>query len=190
MPQGESSPSSVPAFRWLFAIMEQESGFFPLGQNCYFTPQTGSKNSQHTAEKTSVTLPPARPRYHPSNPVFHVPFARKGSQVIGRDKAIAKVRQQLSEGRRTAIGHTASFQGLGGLGKTHLAVEYTYQYRDSYPNGVIWLNADQDIDAQLTGAKKKIHGLQKRTRQTPLILRRSGNPLSPHRRLCPRPLGG
>ena len=103
-----------------------------------------------TAAGVTVTVAPARPRYHPSNPVFHVPFAQKGSQVIGRDDALAKVRQQLEEGRRTAIGHTASFQGLGGLGKTQLAVEYAYQFRDSYPNGVIWLQADQDIDAQLT----------------------------------------
>lgn len=101
-------------------------------------------------EKIPVPTPTIRPNYHPSNPVFHVPFAPKGSQVIGRDEALAKVRQQLMEGRRTAIGHTASFKGLGGLGKTQLAVEYAYQYRDSYPAGVVWLNADQDIDAQLT----------------------------------------
>ena len=97
-----------------------------------------------------AATPPVRPSYHPSNPVFHVPYAQKGRQVIGRDEALAMVREQLTEGLRTSIGHTASFQGLGGLGKTQLAVEYAYQYRDSYPNGVIWLNADQDIDAQLT----------------------------------------
>ena len=28
-------------------------------------------------------------------------------------------------------------------------MEYAYRYRDEYPNGVIWLTADQDIDAQL-----------------------------------------
>jgi hypothetical protein len=42
------------------------------------------------------------------------------------------------------------FQGIGGLGKTQLAVEYAYHYKDSYPNGVYWLTADENIDAQLT----------------------------------------
>ncbi|HEY3276103.1 MAG TPA: tetratricopeptide repeat protein [Syntrophorhabdaceae bacterium] len=87
--------------------------------------------------------------YDPRNPPFFVHYRQKGDQVIGRETALAKVRQQLTTGRPTAIGQTAVFQGLGGLGKTQLAVEYAHNYRDAYPNGVIWLTADQDLDAQL-----------------------------------------
>jgi hypothetical protein len=29
-------------------------------------------------------------------------------------------------------------------------VEYAHQYQADYPNGVYWLTADEDIDAQLT----------------------------------------
>ncbi len=94
-----------------------------------------------------------RPRvadYDPCYPPFYVPYRPKGDQVIGRETALDQVRRQLSAGKRTSIGQAAVFQGLGGLGKTQLAVEYAYHYRDRYPNGVIWLTADQDIDAQLT----------------------------------------
>lgn len=96
------------------------------------------------------TLPEVNePSYHPRNYVFFVPYRPKGKQVVGRDADVESVRAQLVSGRRSAIGQTASFRGLGGLGKTQLAVEYAYRFRDQYPNGVIWLNADQDIEAQL-----------------------------------------
>ena len=88
-------------------------------------------------------------RFDPRNPVFYVPYRQKGEGVIGREEALANLRQQLLTGRQTAIGHTAAFQGLGGLGKTQLAVEYAYRFRAEYSNGVIWINADQDIEPQL-----------------------------------------
>lgn len=116
---------------------------------------TGSPDVMHDAVQpgNSSTPPPAP--YDPRNPVFFVPYRLKGDQVIGREAALQAVREQLTQGRRTAIGQTAAFQGLGGLGKTQLAVEYAYRYRDAYPNGVIWLGADQDIDAQLIELSEK-----------------------------------
>jgi hypothetical protein len=87
--------------------------------------------------------------YSPDKSVFFVPFASKGKQMIGREDVLETVHQQLWSGKRTSIGQTASFQGLGGLGKTQLAVEYAYTYQSEYPNGVIWIHADQDIFSQL-----------------------------------------
>ena len=89
------------------------------------------------------------PDYDPSHYVFHVPFRKKGNEIVGQEQALQDVREQLVGGKRSAIGQTAAFRGLGGLGKTQLAVEYAYRYQNDYPNGVIWINADQDIDAQL-----------------------------------------
>lgn len=99
-----------------------------------------------------LNTPPVEPAvtlHDPRHPVFFVPFRAKGNQVIGRAAALRAVRNQLERGQHTAIGQTASFAGLGGLGKTQLAVEYAYSFRDQYPNGVFWINADQDIDRQL-----------------------------------------
>jgi tetratricopeptide (TPR) repeat protein len=87
--------------------------------------------------------------YDPRKPVFSVPYRPKGKYLLGRDEALRQVREQLANGQPSSIGQTVGFQGIGGLGKTQLAVEYAWQFRDSYPNGVIWISADADIDAQL-----------------------------------------
>src|ERR1051325_1190889 len=118
-----------------------------LGEAAAREEQRPAAATPAKAEGKEVTLVAD---YDPRHPPFFVPFRQKGDQVIGREQALQDVRKQLTSGKRTAIGQTASFLGLGGLGKTQLAVEYAYSFKDAYPNGVIWLNADQDIDAQLT----------------------------------------
>ncbi|HEU4714253.1 MAG TPA: SIR2 family protein [Pyrinomonadaceae bacterium] len=113
---------------------------------------------QQLASVSPATLgekPIVIPDYGPHQPVFYVPFKQKGDEIVGQQKVLEDVRKQLTEGKRTAIGQTAAFRGLGGLGKTQLAIEYAYRYRDEYPNGVIWINADQDIDAQLIEIAEK-----------------------------------
>lgn len=87
---------------------------------------------------------------HPDNPYFYVPYRPKGDGVIGREEALDKVRRELIRVPSVAIGQAVAFSGLGGLGKTQLAVEYAYRFQGEYPNGVFWLNADGDIAAQLT----------------------------------------
>lgn len=87
--------------------------------------------------------------YDLERPCFSVPFPAKDDGVVGREAALEQVRQQLVEGRRTVVGQAAAFVGLGGIGKTQLAVEYCWRWRDAYPGGVYWLHADQDLDIQL-----------------------------------------
>ena len=98
----------------------------------------------------SVSATPPPILCHPDNPYFYVPYRPKGDGVIGREEALDKVRRELTRVSSVAIGQAVAFSGLGGLGKTQLAVEYAYRYQGEYPNGVFWLNADGDIAAQLT----------------------------------------
>jgi tetratricopeptide (TPR) repeat protein len=93
--------------------------------------------------------------YSQDNHVFNVPYREKGDGVVGREDALQKLRTQLTKSRGTAIGQTASFHGMGGLGKTQLAVEYAHRFKKDYPKGVIWINADQEIDSQLIQIAKK-----------------------------------
>lgn len=108
-------------------------------------------NTQHGLPQNATNpSQPLKANYDPRNPAFLVPFRAKGKFMVGRDAALEKVRQQLLAGKPTSIGQTALFQGIGGLGKTQLAVEYAHHYRDQYPTGIYWITADENIDAQLT----------------------------------------
>lgn len=111
----------------------------------------------HQSQSSSIAPPPLEANaslapsesYSPENTVFFVPYLSKGERFLGRQASLEALRSQLTKGSPTDIGQAAVLIGLGGLGKSQLAVEYAYLYRDDYPNGVIWLNADQDIDSQL-----------------------------------------
>jgi tetratricopeptide (TPR) repeat protein len=124
------------------ALDQTRTRAWPLG---YFSPtppplpDTGVLNLR----STPVAL------YSPSNPTFSVPYPAKAEHLVGRAGLLEKVRQQFLNGRPTSIGRTVSFQGIGGLGKTQSAVDYAYHYRHEYSSGVLWLEADRDVDTQL-----------------------------------------
>jgi len=85
---------------------------------------------------------------------FNVPFEGKREGAIGIEEKLKEVHESLSTTRKTSIGQARSFQGIGGLGKTQLAVEYAHKYRDSY-DSVVWLTIDQDINEQLIELAEK-----------------------------------
>lgn len=80
---------------------------------------------------------------------FNVPFPSKGEAFVGREGLRELIWEKLNKSGRSAISQAVNITGIGGLGKTQLAVEYAEKYRDRYENGVFWLTADEDITAQL-----------------------------------------
>ncbi|MEM8641839.1 MAG: tetratricopeptide repeat protein, partial [Cyanobacteria bacterium P01_G01_bin.54] len=77
---------------------------------------------------------------------------------VGRENALTTLHQQLQGTDRVAI---ASVTGMGGVGKTELALQYARANASSYPAGLCWLSAREvDLGAQILAFGRKQLGLE------------------------------
>ena len=101
-------------------------------------------------------------RFHPEKPIFpaneaqpakqksssplqtdniwHVPYPRNPF-FTGREDVLTRLRQTLIADRLASLVPTQIISGLDGIGKTQIALEYAYRYRDDY-QAVLWVRAD------------------------------------------------
>ncbi|MBL8658811.1 MAG: tetratricopeptide repeat protein [Rhodospirillales bacterium] len=83
---------------------------------------------------------PEEPRFPGALPaVWNLP--RRNPHFTGRQELIDRLHRNLTAGRATALTQTAAVHGLGGVGKTDLATEYAYHFKDDYDVGW-WLRAE------------------------------------------------
>jgi tetratricopeptide (TPR) repeat protein/predicted MPP superfamily phosphohydrolase len=102
-----------------------------------------------TKDSPSATAVVSGETYSLANPCFYIPYYSKGDRLVGRQVELAEITRLLSE-PITKSGRVA-LSGIGGLGKTQLAVEYCSSHTDLYPGGIYWLDAgsDQNLEGQL-----------------------------------------
>ncbi len=77
-----------------------------------------------------------------SFPLWTVPYLRNPF-FTGREDLLDQLHQKLTDTkttRRAALTQPQAIKGLGGIGKTQIAVEYAYRSRDLYAC-IFWLNA-------------------------------------------------
>jgi hypothetical protein len=86
--------------------------------------------------------------------VFSLSDATEVERFVAREEELAMIHNELGRGsgRRTAVVH-----GLGGMGKTQLAVAYATHHRDDY-SAVFWLNArdETSLKQSFASAAKRI----------------------------------
>jgi len=59
-------------------------------------------------------------------------------EFVGRDKQLTELHQLLQKNSQVVI---AAINGMGGVGKTELAIQYAKQHLLDYPGGICWVNA-------------------------------------------------
>ena len=74
---------------------------------------------------------------------FFVPFPRN-PDFVGRTDDLERLHATLQQREPVGI-RPAGLTGMGGIGKTQLAVEYVYRFKDAYPDGIFWINAAEPL---------------------------------------------
>jgi tetratricopeptide (TPR) repeat protein len=74
-------------------------------------------------------------------------------KFVGREDAMNTLHEQLQQSERVV---SSAVSGMGGIGKTELALQYAHQYKqERYPGGVCWLRArDENVGVQLVNYAK------------------------------------
>lgn len=70
---------------------------------------------------------------------WNVPFSRNPF-FTGRSDLLTTLHEQLNKGQQAAFVQFQALTGLGGIGKTQIAIEYAYRYRGEY-YAVFWVRA-------------------------------------------------
>src|SRR6266567_9139 len=76
------------------------------------------------------------------SPYWSVPLPRNPF-FTGREELLTALHQQLAAGQIVAVNQTLALHGLGGVGKTQVALEYTYRHVLDY-QAVFWIEAEQE----------------------------------------------
>lgn len=81
-----------------------------------------------------------------SNCYFNLPLSGV-VEFVGREKELQTLHQMLQKNSQVAI---AAIDGMGGVGKTELALQYAMTHREIYKGGICWLLAKtEDVGVQV-----------------------------------------
>jgi hypothetical protein len=129
-------------------------------------PATAAFPGQHIPRESpaSVAFPGSLPA------IWNIPFARNPF-FTGREDLLERLHTQLQTTQTAALSQPQAISGLGGIGKTQLAIEYAYRYRSEY-QAVLWVRADttEALNASYTEIARLLQLPQKDAQEQEVIV--------------------
>ena len=120
---------------WDFALALEEACLVEEDDNGTSRTKAMSSPTFAAAERTRrmVVTPP-----EDSSVIWNIPY-RSNTFFTGREEVIAQLHESLGSGK--VASQTQAISGLGGIGKTQVAVEYAHRYHNAY-QVILWVRGD------------------------------------------------
>ncbi|KAM3533698.1 hypothetical protein MY4038_003013 [Beauveria bassiana] len=137
-----AEPIGVPADHTSMVryVSRQDEGYVMVSELLQIMVKDAANNVQRRWEE-ETRVEDARGNVNRFNLPLSLPLETKVKHFVGREEELAWIHRELTEpdGGQTAVVH-----GLGGMGKTQLAIAYMKRHRNDY-SALIWLNARDEI---------------------------------------------
>lgn len=106
------------------------------------------------------------------SPVWFIPH-RWNRNFMGRNAVLRELRHVLTTGNYVAVTQSAAIHGLGGIGKTQVAIEYSVRFLDAYQ--LIWWVRAEDPTTLVAdyAALGRVLGLEEADAADPKTVRRA-----------------
>src|SRR5258708_36006551 len=114
-----------------------------------------------------VSSPTPNPPASLLAPVWNVPYPRN-LRFTDREEILQQLHESFTRDTASSLKQPLALVGLGGMGKTQIALEYAYRYREEY-HVVLWVKADSPevLTSELASFATllKVPGKQKQDQQ-------------------------
>ncbi len=114
-----------------------------------------------------VSSPTPNPPASLLAPVWNVPYPRN-LRFTDREEILQQLHESFTRDTASSLKQPLALVGLGGMGKTQIALEYAYRYREEY-QVVLWVKADSPevLTSELASFATllKVPGKQKQDQQ-------------------------
>src|SRR5215813_6385065 len=92
---------------------------------------------QHFYATQNTAPSPTKPQR-----VWNIPYLRNDS-FTGREEILEQLYARFKANHATALSQRHAMSGLGGIGKTQIALQYAYEHCDEY-QAVLWARAESN----------------------------------------------
>jgi tetratricopeptide (TPR) repeat protein len=129
---------------------------------------TTAPNYPGSVMSTPRTSPFPGPRVLPQ--VWNVPL-RRNPFFTGRESVFTELHTLLHAGTKTALSQPPAISGLGGIGKTQMAVEYAFRAKGDY-QFVLWVqaNSQETLLADFVTLAKELDLFEQNEREQQIVV--------------------